>query len=416
VATAIHAPAPTTHLTPDQLVYLEPTWKHHTSYRLLVERPPQGYRFLPAGGGQETFVRAASRFRLTYSALYTLDRLAPVHLLKSCWDIARRPPTGTALTYAVNHLVLRREPWLLDLPGEHVTNTIGRYRHFRRFRGLVARLLRSPLCRAIVVDTETGQRALAAAIDEEVASKAAVVRWAVKPKRFAKEYRAGGPVKLLFVDSANIPGQFRHKGGLEALEAFAALRSRYPAVEMVVRSVLPPSLRKRYAGTPGLRFIEEVIPWQALEREFMTADIFLLPSRSTPLTVFLDAMSYELSVVTSDAWANGEIVEHGVTGLLAHDARVASSYQEMLPRHFIPPSGSKLHRRMFGMVDQDLVSGLVECLSRLIDDPELRQRMGRAGRQAVEKGKFSIEERNAQLKRVLDQAVTPSKREKDGVR
>jgi len=405
VATAVRAAVSTPRRAPERLVYLEPTWKRHTSYRLLVERPPQGYRFATRASVQERVVKAASRFRTVYSGLYTLDRLAPVHLLKSCWDVVRRPPTGTVLTYAVNHLVLRREPWLLDLPGEHVTNTLGGYRHFRRFRGLVSRLLRSPHCRAIVVNTETGRRALAAALGGEVAAKATVVPWAVEAKPFAKDYQAGGPAKLLFVDSANIPGQFRYKGGHEALEAFAVLRGRYPALEMVVRSTLPSSLRKQYAGTPGLRLIEDVVPWQVLEREFMTADIFLLPAHFTPLTVFLDAMSYELPVVTSDAWGNGEIVEHGVTGLLAHDARVASSYDEMLPRYFIPPPGSKMDRRIFGTVDRDLVGGLVEALARLIEDAALRRRMGRAGRLAVEKGRFSIQSRNEVLGRVLDAAI-----------
>lgn len=389
----------------ERLVYLEPTWKRHTSYRLLVERPPQGYRFVGAGGGQEALVRAASRFRSVYSSLYALDRLVPVHLLKSLWDVTRRPPAGTALTYAVNHLVLRREPWLLDLPGEHVSNTIGGYRHFRRFRGLVGRALRSPRCRGIVVSTEAGRRALAAALGEEVAAKAEVVPWAVEAKPFAKERSAGDSIKLLFVDSANVPGQFHYKGGPEALKAFAALRARYPRVEMVVRSGVPRNIRQRYAGMPGLRIIEGVVPWEVLEREFMTADIFLFPTRFTPLTVFLEAMSYELPVVTTDAWGNPEMVEQGVTGLLTHDACVASNRDEMLPRYFIPPPGSSLDRRMFGTVDRGLVAGLVESLARLIEDPELRQRLGRAGRRAVEEGRFSIKSRNRLLARVLDAAI-----------
>ncbi len=384
---------------------MEPTWKGHTAFELLVERPPSGYRFVTEGGRQEALIRRAARFRSVYSALYALDRLLPAHLLKSCWDVARRPPAGTALTYAVNHLVLRDEPWLLHLPGEHVSNTIGGYRHFRRFRGVVSRTLRSRRCRAIVVNTEAGRRALAAALGEELVGKASVVPWAVAAKAFAKEYPRSGGVKLLFVDSANTPGQFVYKGGPEMLEAFAALRSRYPDLELVVRSALPGPVRRRWAGTPGLRLMEDVVPWATLEREFQTADIFVLPARFTLLTVFLDAMSYELPVVTSDAWANGEVVEQGVTGLLARDARVARHYEEMLPRYFLPPPGSGLHRRLFGSADRALVAGLVEALSRLIEEPELRRGMGRAGRRAVEAGRFSVESRNRVLGRVLDAAI-----------
>ncbi|MBI2914235.1 MAG: glycosyltransferase family 4 protein [Chloroflexi bacterium] len=389
----------------ERLVYLEPAWKRHSSYRLLVERPPPGYRFVPAGGAREAVIRRASRFPAVYSALYALDRLLPAHLLKSCWDIACRPPAETRLTYAVNHLVLRREPWLLDLPAEHVSNTIGGYRHFRRFRGLVRRALGSPRCRAIVVNTEAGRKALAAAMGDDATAKTSVVPWAVEPKPFAKEYGVGDSVKLLFVDSANIPGQFLYKGGPETLEAFVALRQRHPGLEMVVRSEVPRALRQRYAGTPGLRLIDDVVPWPELEREFMTTDVFVLPTRFTLLTVLLDAMSYELPVVTTDVWGNPEIVEHGVNGLLVHDERVAGNSAEMLPRYFIPPPGSKLHRRLFGTLDRGLVAGLVEALARLIEDIELRRRLGRAGRLAVERGRFSIPSRNEVLGRVLDAAI-----------
>ena len=389
----------------ERAVYLESTWKRHSAYRLLLERPPQGYRFAAADGRQEAIIGAASRFRAVYSMLHTLDRLAPVHLLKSCWDMARPRPKGARLTYAVNHLVLRREPWLLDLPCEHVSNTIGGYRHFRLFRGFVRSTLLSPHCRRIIVSIAVGKRALAAALGEDVAAKASVVHWAGEPKPFVKEYRPGGRVKMLFVDSANIPGQFRYKGGLEALEAFAALRDLYPGLELVIRSGLPRRIRERYAGMPGLRLIGGVVPWEELEREFMTADIFLLPARFTPLTVFMDAMSYELPVVTTDSWGNPEIVENGVTGLLAHDSRLARHYREMLPRYFLPPPGSRLHRDMFGEVDRDLVATLVEALKPLIDAPQLRRQMGLAGRQAVETGRFSIERRNHLLRQVLDAAI-----------
>ncbi len=387
-------------------VYLEPAWKSHTSYRLLLQRPPNGYRFVGPVGGRESLIKTASRFRAAYSLLYALDRLVPAHLLKSLWDVTRRPPKGTMLTYAVNHLVLRGERWLLDLPGEHVSNTIGGYRHFRRYRGLVRRALLSPRCGAIIVNGDYGRRALAAALGEKVAAKAAVVPWAVEAaKPFVKEYAASGPVKLLFVDSANIPGQFYYKGGLEAMEAFAALRERYPDLELLVRSVLPEPVRKRFAGMPGLRLIEGVVPWPEMEREFMTADIFLFPTHFTPVTVILDAMSYGLPVVTTDVWGNPEVVEEGVSGLLVHDGPVAKHRAQMLPRYFIPPPGSRLDRRLFGTADRRLVDDLVRALIPLIEDQELRQRMGMAGRHAVEAGPLSIGHRNKVLQGVLDGAV-----------
>ena len=391
----------------ERVVYLEPTWKLHLAYESLLHAPPPGYRFLAGDGREHAVIRAASRFAPAYSALYVLDRLVPAHLLKSCWDALTRPPAGTALTYAVNHLVLRDEPWVLDLPCEHVTNVLGGFRHFNRFRGLVKRVLAGRNCRKIIVSIDAGRKALQAALDSDLAGKTDVVYGAVPKKEFAKSFNEN-KVKLLFVNSGNIPGQFHAKGGKEALETFSLLRKRYPHVEMVVRSDVPSPIRKRCEQIEGLRIIDRVVPWEELEREFMTADIFLLPAHLTPQMAFLDAMSYELPVVTTDAWGNAEIVEDGRTGLLVHDWPLASHYERMLPRYFVPPVGSPEYRDIVASTSPQIVLELVEKLGLLIENAELRRRLGRAGREAVENGRFSIQQRNSTLKRVLDEAISPA--------
>jgi glycosyltransferase involved in cell wall biosynthesis len=390
-------------------VYLEPTWKLHLAYESLLRNPPAGYRFVVKSGRGQAAVKAASRLAPAYSALYTLDRLAPVHLLKSYWDARTRPPSGTALTYAVNHLVLRDEPWVLDLPCEHVTNVVGGFRHFNRFRGLVKRVLTAHNCRRIIVSIEAGKKALEATLGSDVAEKTDVVHWATSKKEFAKTFTEN-KVKLLFVNSGNIPGQFHTKGGKEALEAFSLLRKRYPHVEMVLRSDVPSETRKRFEHAEGLRVMDRVVPWEELEREFMTADIFLLPAHLTPQVAFLDAMSYEVPVVTTDAWGSAEIVEDGRTGLLVHDWPLASHYERMLPRYFVPPVGSREYRDIVASTDAQMVEELVAKLSLLIEDAELRRRLGKAGRWEVEEGRFSLRQRNSRLKCVLDEAIDQSRR------
>lgn len=389
----------------DHLIYLEPMWGLHSAYESLIRYPPEGYRFEAERGRENTAIKAASRFALTYSLLYALDRVVPVHLLRSYWNTLKRPPAGTKLTYSTMHLVLRDEPWVLDLPCEHVTNVLGGFRHFRRFKGLAKRVVAADNCRKIIVSIDVGREALEATLGSDLAEKTNVVYWAVPKKEFAKSFNEN-KVKLLFVNSANIPGQFHSKGGKEALEAFSFLRKRYPYVEMVVRSDVPSVMRRRCEQIEGLRIIDEVVPWQELEREFMTADIFLLPAHHTPMMAFLDAMSYQLPVVTTDAWGNPEIVEDGTTGLLVHDSRVAFHYEKMLPRYFVPPPGSSVHHDIVASTSPQIVQELVEKLSLLIENAELRRRLGRAGREAVEQGRFSMRRRNSTLKRVLDEAIS----------
>jgi hypothetical protein len=182
----------------ERVVFLEFTWKRHLAYDSLLTDPPAGYRFVVGDGRGQHAIKAASRFAPAYSALYALDRLVPVHLLKSYWDARTRPPAGTALTYAVNHLVLRDEPWVLDLPCEHVTNVLGGFRHFQRYRGLVKRVLAAGNCRRIIVNRRPGRRGVPGPRPAKKTSFAAV------PRRTHKH----SINKTALRDSGNIPGGF----------------------------------------------------------------------------------------------------------------------------------------------------------------------------------------------------------------
>ena len=393
----------------DRIVYLEPTWKLHSAYEGLIRHPPDGYRFEAESGRESAVIKTASRFALTYSWFLGLNRVVPVYLLQAYRNALKRPPTGTALTYSIGHLVLRNEPWVLDLPCEHVTNVLGGLQHYNRFGGLARRALAADHCRRIIVTIDAGRKAVEATLGSDLAEKTDVVYWAVPKKEFSKSFN-DNKVKLLFVNSGNIPGQFHTKGGKEALEAFFLLRERYPQIEMVVRSDVPSSMRKRCEQIDGLRVMDKVMPWEDLEREFMTADIFLLPAHHTPMMAFLDAMSYELPVVTTDAWGNGEIVADGKTGLLVRDEAVARHYERMLPRCFIPPAGSREDRDIVASTNPQMVQELVAKLSLLVEDAELRRKLGRAGRWELEEGRFSLRQRNSRLKCVLDGAIDQSGR------
>ena len=112
-------------------------------------------------------------------------------------------------------------------------------------------------------------------------------------------------------------------------------------------------------------------------------------------------MSYELPVVAIDAWANSEIVDDGKTGLIVKKS-------DRLPYYtgsFLPNWDTSQFRQAIKTADPEVVEELVEKASALIENKELRRKMGKAGRQQVERGKFSIEKRNEKLKRIFDEAT-----------
>ena len=112
-------------------------------------------------------------------------------------------------------------------------------------------------------------------------------------------------------------------------------------------------------------------------------------------------MRYELPIVTIDAWANSEIVEDGKTGLLGRKSEHIPYYGENL----VPLFGTPQFQKAIRIPDPKVVQELVEKTSILIENQELRRRMGRAGRWEIEHGRFSIERRNEKLKRIFDEAT-----------
>jgi glycosyltransferase involved in cell wall biosynthesis len=113
----------------------------------------------------------------------------------------------------------------------------------------------------------------------------------------------------------------------------------------------------------------------------------------------LEAMSYELPLVTIDSWANAEYVEDGKTGLVApRSKKVSHYYADTFQPNFLAPQFTKAMR----VSDPEAVAELAKRVSTLIENPELRRRLGKAGRWEVENGKFSLARMNEKLKRIFD--------------
>jgi glycosyltransferase involved in cell wall biosynthesis len=234
------------------------------------------------------------------------------------------------------------------------------------------------------------------------AHKIALIPPAIPSRRTFVKKPDGEVIRILFVGSGNIKGQFDVKGGREVLETFLHLRRRYSGIELVVRSDVPPDVRSKFTGVEGLRLIEDGISSEQIEREYQASDIFLLPSHSTPPFTFLDAMSFELPVVSIDTWANGEFIVDGATGLLARRSqRIPYSFRGTLHPNF----GTGRFAEAVRHVDERVIGDLVEKAGLLIENADLRRSLGRQARWEVEHGRFSIGERNRRLGRFFELAL-----------
>jgi glycosyltransferase involved in cell wall biosynthesis len=364
-------------------VLLESTWLTMAESHNFFTAPPEGYEFIQAGDvhtSEQKFFKAASSFGLVRNVFLKADSVIPMTLLRSfLFQRWTGIPNDMVLTFAIQHPVFRREPWVVEVETPHFL--IGKSaRHLSRYRKFIERILASPYCKKILCWSLASHKSFLTQLDcQPFLDKFEIIPMAVPSKLNLppKDYSASRPVKLLFLGSMRTLDpwhQFIIKGGREAVQTFIELHRKYPDLQMVIKAGLPDSLKKRYEGIPNLKIIDKFIPRNELEYEYRTADIFLSPSYNTTPHTLLDAMSCELAVVSLNNWANSEYVLDGETGLLAEpDCKVPWEL-----------CGTPEYYEKIREPRQEVVNQLVEKTSLLVENVELRRRLAQNGRYEAE--------------------------------
>jgi len=170
------------------------------------------------------------------------------------------------------------------------------------------------------------------------------------------------------------------KGIFHLIEA----AKRLPAGVQVVMCASAPDtpeieerLRRAVATMPNVRWINEMVKHEVVVQLYSHAAVFCCPSVYEPFGIInLEAMACETAVVASAVGGILEVVVDGETGLL------------------VPPAKP---------------DALVGALTRLLNDPDMRRRMGQAGRRRVE-AQFSWASVAERTERVYADAIADFKK------
>lgn len=267
----------------------------------------------------------------------------------------------------------------------------------------VKALLEADHCRGIVTHMRGTAELLPVLFrSEKIARKIAFGPLGVPlPSRF-QTHDGDGPIDLLFTNSWHQgANNFFLRGGLDVLEAFDLLRRRFPNVRLTLRSALP-ELSERHARLirdGWVRVIPGFVSAGAMRELLAESHVYLLPAARIHVVSLLQAMATGLAVVASDGWGFDEYVEHGRTGLLVPGRHGRTSWSDfasgMLREDYTPMREP----------DPRVVEGIVESVSLLVEQREVRARLGAAARDAV-RARFTLTQWNATLARAFDRART----------
>lgn len=227
-----------------------------------------------------------------------------------------------------------------------------------------------------------------------IVEKAKVVYPSVRFVDSKPQLSSDGRVNVLF------SGEFFRKGGANVLDAFEQVQKQYTNVHLrlccdeeldfrtpntAMRSEYLSRIKSNPAITMG-RVPRDVMMGEVLPQ----TDVYLLPTYSEAFGyAVLEAMAYGIPVIATDHMAIPEMVEDGESGLLVkiqhHDYRpYFRGYQvDNIPQDFM----------------NDVTTQLTECLGKLVESSELRQKMGDLA-QEVARTKFSVETRNKAMQQI----------------
>jgi len=382
----------------------------HPSQRWLLSYPPNGYQFvvrdLPWDHISDNFIKNSS-----YAHILTSRgplRLLPLPLFKSYLDgkfyNAVRNTSNLFGVYAYNHLPFVNKPFVVFTEWIHIVTGFN-ISNLYRFRSVVEKRLASEECKAVIVWSEVAKKAIISNLDtSKFRSKIVVIPPAV-PANTKPKHKYSDKVKILFVGqgSTNDRNEFYFKGGLELLQAFRILNERYRNLELVIRDFVPPELHYLFSAKTNVRVYQKRVPFSVLEDEYLSSDIFVLPSYAAHNLVIPEAMSYGLPVVTTDAYNNIEWVQHGTNGFVIKTDHILPYYS----KYYMPPRADKaLFERFRNIIfspKPEIVRQIVSIIESLIVDDSLRKKMAQKAKEEVEKGKFSITSRNDRLAQIFDQ-------------
>jgi len=360
-------------------VQLQYPWKFSDSpyYKYLTINPPEGIEYLNVPS--EGVITSKKKFSL-------MSKVKGV--LRSVLKFVKIPNLTITkkgdydLIHCCHCLSLNNNPWVVDV--EHYWNfsSSGEISYSDTGMKRIKKSLKKPNCKKILAWSNDCKRTIIEAMkDKEIEKKIEVVYPAIQiPKGI---YLPREEINLLFVGR-----YFYGKGGHHALKIFDRLTQLFPEIKCVVVSNVPSDIKTQYMTNKQIK-IYDIMSQEKLFKLYEKSSIFFYPGYSDTFGfALLEAMSFGLPIVTAEGFAKREIVESGHTGVIIPTGDV--NWINGVPRF---------------ENEEMLLKNFINVLTSMIKLKNIRQRMGENAYNEINSGKFSIQHRNEQLKRIYAEAL-----------
>lgn len=343
-------------------------------YNYLVSFPPKNVKFYGTGKA-ETVLSNPSFFKRFFFAKRVMKKAISISNLPNLVFSLQKD----ADIFQCSHCLLLNDfRWVVDFEDYWAFSVTSSVSSSSIGKSIIAKMLKKNNCRKILPWTVAAKNKLSQAIKtKEILDKCDVVYPAVPT--FGKT-RSGEIPSMLFIGR-----YFFQKGGLFFIKAVEKLKKKYDFDATMISFTVPRDIQEKYKNI--MKIFKSVDKQTLLKKVYPSTDIFFYPGFSDSFGfALLEAMSFGIPIVTADAFARREIIEDGKNGFVLRTPEGVNEFK-------------------LGKKEDLLVAKMVEKISVLIEDENLRKKIGRQNRRAIERGKFSINVRNKKLREIYEGAL-----------
>jgi glycosyltransferase involved in cell wall biosynthesis len=380
-------------------------YNFHTISQEMLKNPPEGYEYI-VKEKKLLDIKNISQLKKNrifwWTDLSFIKRLINLSKFFQGLYYFEKIPKDSDLMYCTDKLTMKKFPWVGDL--DSVTSYSGHdIKQFNKDKKKIEKILSSKYCKKILPFSDICRRTIEKYLDtSKFKDKIEVVHFAADIPNITVRRPRDGKVRLIFVGSTNQNANkvFYGKGGAEILDAYKILEKKYPQIELTMVSFIPEEEKEKIKGLKNLKVIP-FMPREELFKLYRMSNIFLFTNFLFPSMVFVEAMGSGLPIITTDMFGNEEMVEDKKTGLviklpnkIGYDKKLTVPIDEV--EYYLMNIREKNKRA--------IVNGLVNSISKLIEDPKLRKKMSIHAREKYE-NEFSIKYKKEKLKRIFDEAT-----------
>lgn len=369
----------------------------HSLYKQFIFDPPEGYQYFTLDDFTDQFIFNESK-NIFVEIFNKIKRNFTII------NIAKK--NNIDIIYCTSGMLLISSPlpWIIEF--ESVASfVIHKLEYWKIAKKILPPLLKQKSLKVLAPWTEAAAKSLLSNIkeSEEIRNKIFPVHLCLKNVENREKKKNDKIFNILFVTTINdnaVDKQFYVKGGRILIEILKKLKNKTD-IKFIIRSTLPTEYKyiKHY---PNVVVYENLLPKEDFDKLFLEADIFLFPCYQSPGLVFLDAMSFGLPILTTNIFANPEMVVDGYNGFLVNFPKT-SKVNYLYTAFGIKDVQTGKEARGDHILDE-MVDAFCKKTLALYEDADLKNQMSENSKKLLV-GKFSIKKRNEKLKYIFNKII-----------